>query len=116
MRIGELARQTNLSASRIRFYEANNLIPKADRQVNGYRNYPESMVVALQFIDRAQRLGFTLSEIQSGFGDAGRALPSRSAIVDGLQKKLDEIDRHIEESKRRRKEIETLVEELKACS
>ena len=39
MKIGELARRTGLAPSRIRFYEASGLIA-AQRQSNGYRDYP----------------------------------------------------------------------------
>ena len=39
MNIGELAKQSGLAASRIRFYEAEGLISQVGRQSNGYRRY-----------------------------------------------------------------------------
>ena len=41
MKIGELARRTGLTASRIRFYESLGLLPMVDRMPNGYRHYPK---------------------------------------------------------------------------
>src|SRR5476649_2122111 len=35
MKIGELSKQTGVSPSRIRFYEAEGVIPRADRAANG---------------------------------------------------------------------------------
>ena len=44
MKIGELARESGLTATRIRFYESAGLIPKAERRPNGYRHYPRETV------------------------------------------------------------------------
>ena len=46
MKIGELPRLTGLAASRIRFYEDAGLLV-AQRQANGYRDYPEQAVLLL---------------------------------------------------------------------
>lgn len=64
MRIGELARRTGLTKSRIRFYERIGLLEPVDRMPNGYRVYPESAVIVLGLILMAQDAGFTLEEIQ----------------------------------------------------
>jgi len=63
MKIGELAKQSGLTSSRIRFYEASGLIGKVQRQANGYREYPPHTVQVLQIIACAQQSGFTLDEI-----------------------------------------------------
>jgi DNA-binding transcriptional MerR regulator len=62
MRIGELAKRTGVSTSRIRFYEKHDVVPKAIRGENGYRKYPDTAVKMLNLIDGAQRLGFSLRE------------------------------------------------------
>ena len=115
MRIGELARRSGLSASRIRFYEARNLIPPSARQDNGYRDYPEPTVSTLQFIAGAQRLGFSLSEIRRGLSPAGGAMPSEPEMVVALRKKLVEVETHIREAKARRNEILAAIDELANC-
>jgi len=63
VQIGELAKRTGLSASRIRFYEAQGLI-SVTRRVNGYRAYSPEALVALNIIISAQDAGFTLEEIR----------------------------------------------------
>jgi MerR family transcriptional regulator, copper efflux regulator len=75
MRIGELARRSELSTSRIRFYEAHGLLPKAERSDNGYRDYPDSVLETLRLIQGAQDLGFSLGEIRAGLAQAGANPP-----------------------------------------
>lgn len=64
MKIGELARRTGLTNSRIRFYEHIGLLRAVDRMPNGYRVYSENAVVILGLILMAQDAGFTLEEMQ----------------------------------------------------
>ena len=47
MKIGELARRSGLTPSRIRFYERIGLLKTVDRQSNGYRTYPQQAVMIL---------------------------------------------------------------------
>ena len=112
MRIGELARRSGLSTSRIRFYEAHGLLPKADRSENGYRDYPNSVVETLRLIHGAQDLGFTLSEIRAGLGQAGESLPSKHEMLEALRSKLTSLDRHIDEVTLRRGRIVELIEKF----
>ena len=51
MKIGEIAAAAaGVTTSRIRFYEREGIIPAADRDTNGYRDYPVELVRMLQFI------------------------------------------------------------------
>eukprot|EP01030_Chromulinospumella_sphaerica_P010618 gene10618-10428_t len=63
MKIGELARQTGLAPSAIRFYEAQGLLKGVKRLSNGYRDYPPQTATLLSILNGAQRAGFTLDEI-----------------------------------------------------
>lgn len=65
MKIGELARRTGLTASRIRFYESLGLLLMVDRMPNGYRRYPKDAQLVLELIDTAQQAGFSLDEIRT---------------------------------------------------
>ena len=72
MKIGEIASAAGVSTSRIRFYEKRGIIPPAIRDDNGYRDYSPDLIGQLNFIEQAQKLGFTLKEIISvepGSGD-----------------------------------------------
>ena len=93
--IGNLARRTGLSVSRIRFYEARGLLPAARRADNGYRIYDEDAATLLHFVDQAQRLGFSLAEIKAGLPDQGTTTPSPTKIVAALRQKEVEIDQLI---------------------
>ena len=112
MRIGELARRSELSTSRIRFYEAHGLLPKAERSENGYRHYPDSIVETLRLIHGAQNLGFSLSEIRAGLAQAGANPPSKQAMLEALRYKLTSLDQHIEEVILRRRRIIDLIEKF----
>lgn len=112
MRIGHLARRTGLSLSRIRFYEARGLLPAAQREANGYRSYPEEAVAMLQFVDQAQKLGFSLAEIHASIPSADLSLPAPAMIVAALQRKSDEIDRLIEAAAAKKVAIAVLLKEL----
>ena len=112
MQIGEIARKTGVSSSRIRFYERRGLLPRADRAGNGYRSYGPRDQKIIAFIERAQKLGFTLKEI-SAFLVAPPEQRSATSLTPRLEAKLAEIDLHIREARRRRREIAALIAELK---
>ena len=112
MRIGELARRSELSTSRLRFYEAHGLLPKAERSGNGYRDYPDHVLETLRLIQGAQDLGFSLGEIRAGLAQAGASPPSKGAMLEALRYKLASLDQHIEEVTLRRRRIVHLIEKL----
>ena len=69
MKISELAKKTGVSASALRYYEAEGLLPPAARS-GGKRNFAPEMVEVVLLIRLAQRAGFRVSEIRtllSGF-------------------------------------------------
>jgi DNA-binding transcriptional MerR regulator len=63
IQIGEVAQLTGLSIDTIRFYEKQSLLSIPKRTASGYRLYEQVDVDRLQFISRAQTLGFSLQEI-----------------------------------------------------
>lgn len=62
MKIGELESRSGASRHTLRYYEQIGLI-SALRQTNNYRVYTEQTLQDLDFIQRAQSMGFTLGEI-----------------------------------------------------
>jgi len=65
MLIGELADAAGLPSQTIRFYERKGLLPAPERGANGYRNYDESTLTRLHFVQTAQAASLTLAEIGS---------------------------------------------------
>ncbi len=61
--IGQVAKKAGVNVETIRYYERLGYIPKPPRPRSGYRQYSEETVNRIQFIKRAQKLGFTLKEI-----------------------------------------------------
>ncbi|HDR2780801.1 TPA: MerR family DNA-binding transcriptional regulator [Enterobacter sichuanensis] len=111
MKIGELSKMMGIAPSRIRFYEAQGLLPRPVRQENGYRAYSTDTATLLNIIDNAQRTGFTLEQIrrflpqpQQRWDHEGliQSLKTRIAEIEAMQKQLEE----------NRKELLTLVASL----
>ncbi|AZD66490.1 DNA-binding transcriptional regulator, MerR family [Pseudomonas chlororaphis] len=62
MKIGELETRSGTSRHTLRYYEQIGLIAPL-RQTNNYRVYTEQTLQDLDFIQRAQSMGFALGEI-----------------------------------------------------
>lgn len=62
--IGELAKEAGVSRSMLRYYEEQGLLKPVGRTAAGYRLYSPAAAQTLLFIQRAQRLGFSLADIQ----------------------------------------------------
>jgi DNA-binding transcriptional MerR regulator len=92
MKIGELAQRSGLSASSIRFYEAQGLIPKVERLGNGYRRYPPQVLQTLNIIRSAQQAGFSLEELKQLLPTAGTGEFKHEELVEGLTRKLEQIE------------------------
>src|ERR1700756_3347965 len=110
MLIGELARRSGISASRIRFYETKGLI-SLDRLANGYRAYSTQALVALNIITGAQDAGFTLSEIRRLLpGDRPRR--HDGALLGTLRKKVDDIKAMEKRLTQTRFQVEALIADI----
>lgn len=96
MNIGSAARATELPRKTIRYYEEIGLVHPA-RAHNGYRDYSDTDVHRLKFVQRARSLGFSIEECRlllSLYDDEHRA----SADVKALAlEKIGEIDRKLDE-------------------
>lgn len=97
MNIGELAKRTGLTNSRIRFYESAGLLRTVDRRPNGYRTYPPEAVMVLELITTAQAAGFSLDEIRKllppcldrwDHGSLVEALRGKIADIEALEVRL----------------------------
>lgn len=64
LRIGAVAEQAGVNIQTLRYYERRGLLANPARTPAGYREYASDAPQIVQFIKRAQQLGFTLTEIQ----------------------------------------------------
>jgi len=91
LHIGTAAKQTGLSIDTIRFYQKSGLLKPPPRTAGGYRVFSETEIAELQFIARAQDLGFSLAEIKellSLRNENGRACPE---VRDLIHRKLQNV-------------------------
>jgi Hg(II)-responsive transcriptional regulator len=61
--ISQLAKHVGVNVETVRYYERRGLLPQPPRRASGYRQYSQEDLAYLQFIRRAQTLGFSLKEI-----------------------------------------------------
>ena len=61
--IGRLAESAGVNVETVRYYQRINLIDEPKKPTQGFRKYPDNVVNQIQFIKRAQQLGFSLQEI-----------------------------------------------------
>lgn len=60
-----MAAQAAVNPQTLRYYERRGLLAEPVRSAAGYRAYPAEAVRRVQFIKRAQELGFTLDEVET---------------------------------------------------
>ena len=63
MKIGDLARRSGLSAHTLRYYERIGLLPYADRDRSGRRDYDASILIWIGFLGRLKATGMPISEM-----------------------------------------------------
>ena len=100
--IGELARQADVAATTLRYYERIGLI-RSPARVGGQRRYDDSVVARLDVIRLCKSAGFALQEIQLLFADDAPGRPASRCLA---ETKLAEIDARIAELRRAREIIE----------
>ena len=108
MRIGELARQSGVPTTALRYYEQLGLLREPDRAESGYRIYAADAVDRLAFIRAAQTVGLTLAEVRQVLGvrDAGEA-PCR-VVTDLVEHRHAEVKTKIAELRRLERELAAL--------
>jgi Cu(I)-responsive transcriptional regulator len=108
MNIGQAASRSGLPAKTIRYYEDIGLVTAA-RRANGYRDYDETLVHKLQFVQRARSLGFAIEDCRSLlslYEDQNRA---SARVKDLAEERLADIDRKIAELKSMRATLARLT-------
>ena len=64
MKISHLSKKTHTASKTIRYYEEIGLLPPAERNQNGYRDYQECDVEQLLFIRRCRDLQIPIAKIK----------------------------------------------------
>ena len=110
--IGQVALEAGVGVETVRFYEREGLIEKPPRPASGRRQYPEDVISRLQFIRRAQKLGFSLKEIEELISLRLDPLASRSEVKAHAETKVRDIEEKIRDLQRMK---DVLVRLVGAC-
>lgn len=97
LKIGDVARQAELSVDAVRFYEREGLLGRVRRSSAGQRQYDEETVRRLAFVRRATALGFSLAEVKSLLSLRVSSRMPCERVRERALTKLTDIERRIAE-------------------
>ena len=110
VRSSEVAHRAGVNPQTLRYYERRGLLKEPPRQPSGYRSYGEDSVGLVQFVKRAQELGFTLTEVEAllQLASGGPASCDRARTL--ASEKIAELESKIASLRAMRKALERLVD------
>lgn len=107
--IGDIGRLLGVSADTLRYYEKIGLLPRVSRSASGIRRYGERDVSRLRFIQRAQKMGFSLAEIAQLLAMRDNPQRARESVRTLTAAKLDEVEMRLQELTLLRNEMRLLL-------
>jgi DNA-binding transcriptional MerR regulator len=108
LRIGDVARSAGVNVQTLRYYERRGLVVPLRRH-SGQREYDETDIRRVRIIKAAQRLGFTLAEIQEMF-DLSAHRRATGELHSRALAKVIEIDTRIAQLQAMRADLTVVVE------
>ena len=92
--IGQLAQAAGVGIDTVRYYERSGLLKPSTRTQSGYRKYGQGELDRLNFIRRAQHLGFSLGEISEllAISSRGRMREALSQLMSSCPRKGRDVD------------------------
>jgi len=120
--IGRAAKAAGVRIATIRFYERRGLIAQPRKPESGYRTYPPETVTRIRFIRQAQKIGFSLKEIEELLSLQAQPDAACGDVRDRAQAKRTEVERKIDQLIRIRDALDDLIAAcpgrgaLRACS
>jgi DNA-binding transcriptional MerR regulator len=105
LKIGEVAKASGIGIETLRFYEKSGLLDQPSRTESGYRLYDSDVLTRLDFIKRAQVLGFSLDEIRRIIADKRAGQSPCAEVREIVRHRLTELDERMREMKRYRNDL-----------
>ncbi|MEL6552032.1 MAG: heavy metal-responsive transcriptional regulator [Cyanobacteria bacterium J06621_11] len=96
LKIGEVSKRTGVAVGALRYYESLALL-KSERGENGYRYYDADAIRQVQFIKKAQALGFSLEDVGEILNAHEQGNVPCALVQSLLQEKIDQIESQIKE-------------------
>lgn len=106
MTIGTLAKNAGVGVETVRFYERKGILKKPQKPESGFRSYTREDARKIQFIRRAQELGFTLREIRDILGMEANSRATCTDLKSKAEMKLSEIERKIRDLRNMKRTLE----------
>ena len=110
MTIGVLAKKSDVTVETVKFYEKEGILPKPLKPSSGFRSYPEDYISRIQFIRRAQELGFTLREVKELFKLKVDKKATCGQVMKKTDEKIVEVDRKIKDLLQMKKSLKQIRE------
>lgn len=108
MRIGEIARATGLTVSKLRYYEKHGLI-RVDRDSSGLRSYSDNDIEWIKFIQRLKDTGMLIRDIKTY---AELRYCGRSTMPERLEMLKNHRDYVLEQQQRWREYLQNLDDKI----
>ncbi len=96
LKVGDIASQAGVGVQTLHYYERLGLLPKAERSGANHRVYSPEALRRVQFIKKAQAVGFTLEEIKEIFQCRQRGAERCRHVAELGEKRLHELDAELQ--------------------
>lgn len=96
LKVGDIAAQAGVGVQTLHFYERIGLLQKPERSAANHRVYSPEALRQVQFIKKAQAVGFTLEEIKRIFQRGQRGAERCRHVAKLGEKRLHELDAELE--------------------
>lgn len=111
MRIGLIAEQAGVNVETIRFYERKGLVSQPPRPTGGgVRQYLPETVARVRFIRQAQRLGFSLNEVEELLRLQASPSTDCADVRSRATEKLAQVNEKLRELGAIQRALETLIQ------
>jgi DNA-binding transcriptional MerR regulator len=105
LKIGDVSKQSGVGVEALRFYEKAGLLERPARTEGGYRLYGAATLERLDFIKRAQVLGFSLNEIKQIIDERRAGASPCANVREIVRGRLRELDERMAQMRRYRREL-----------
>ncbi len=110
-KIGQVAHLLNISIDTLRYYEKIQLLVSIKRTSGGVRLYSDDDLSRIQFIQHAQKMGFSLEDIKQLLCFRDSPTTAKPQVRELVGEKLAAIEAHIEKLTVLRDELTQLVDQ-----
>lgn len=111
--IGQLAKAAQVNPQTLRFYERKGILKPTNRLVSKYRIYDNESLKRLRFIKQAQRMGFSLDEVQSLLGLRVRSVQRCDQVRTKAEVKLKDVRSKIAQLRKLERTLAKLISDCK---